>query len=501
MLRILGSPATLSSGLTRREALRVGSLGLGGLALADLLQAQQTRAAEATPANPRSFGQAKSCILLYLFGAASQIETFDVKPDAPVEVRGEFGTIESSLPGFRVCELLPRTAGLADRLTVVRSMTHPYPIHGSAYSITSTPTLDIPMQLDHRDPRHWPFIGSVVAQADAQRSPHETFALPRNVAFPWPLSSRRDHPSRNGGPYGAFLGPAYDPVWTEFQGQATREASYEFGGKITTCLDPYGGVEPDCRFELGEGAELPADITLDRFDARRSLLEQFDRARRALDAENRADRFDRWQQLALSILASGGLREALDISREAHGVRDRYGMTLFGQSLLAARRLIEAGGRFVTVFWDEFASVNAAWDTHYQHYPRMRGQLLPGFDLAFSALIGELEERGLLDETLVVCVTEHGRTPRIVSANGGGRDHWSQAYCSLLAGGGASRGRTVGRTDAIAGTVVDTPISPKDILATMYHLLGIDPRGVMRDQLGRPYLIGGEGETRRELLA
>ncbi len=200
-------------------------------------------------------------------------------------------------------------------------------------------------------------------------------------------------------------------------------------------------------------------------------------------------------------MSSGRLSAALDIQRETLAVRERYGMTLFGQSLLVARRLIEAGGRFVTVFWDEFASVNSGWDTHFQHYPRMKEQLLPGFDLAFSALVSELAERGLLDETLIVCITEHGRTPRLSAANGGGRDHWSQAYCSLLAGGGVRGGHVVGRTDAIAGSVTDQPVSPKDILATMLHLIGIDPRTIIHDRLNRPYLAAGEGEVIRDLLA
>ncbi len=247
MLRILGSRKTLGDGLSRRDLLRLGSLGLGslglgGLACPDLrtLSAAEN-AVEAKTTRAGSFGKARSCILLYLFGAASQLETFDVKPQAAAEVRGELGSIATRVPGIEICELLPRTAQVIDRASIVRSMTHPYPIHGSAYSLTATPFLDIPMQLNYQDPRHWPFVGSVVEALDERRSA-ESPNLPRNVALPWPLSSRRNHPSRNGGPYGAFLGRAYDPIWTEFEGEATRQASYEFNGQVTTCFDPYGGV-------------------------------------------------------------------------------------------------------------------------------------------------------------------------------------------------------------------------------------------------------------------
>jgi arylsulfatase A-like enzyme len=175
-------------------------------------------------------------------------------------------------------------------------------------------------------------------------------------------------------------------------------------------------------------------------------------------------------------------------------------MTLFGQSALAARRLIEAGGRFVTLFWDAYGDATAGWDTHFHHYARLRQFLLPGFDQTFSALVLDLEARGLLDETLVICTSEHGRTPRLTDRPGGGREHWSRAYSSVLAGGGIARGNVVGRTDAIGGDVERTPLSPKDILATAFHLLGVDPHTMVTDPLGRPVPIAGEGRLRRELI-
>jgi hypothetical protein len=504
MLRILGSAKALCDGITRRDFLQAGALGVAGVGLADVLRQEAARAATAPAPTARSFGKARRCVLLYLFGAASQLETFDPKPEAPVEVRGELKAARTRVPGLHLCELLPRLAGVIDRAAVVRSMTHAYPIHGSAYSLTSTPTLDIPMQLDAKDPRHWPFIGSVIDYLDQRlprRGEERAPSVPRNIALPWLLSSRRPHPSRNGGPYGAFLGPQYNPIWTDFAGEATRAGTYEFNGKVTTCLDPFGGVKPDCHFRFSEPGVDPGEVTLDRLKDRRSLLRRLERARRRVDAGAAGRAFDKHQHLALSLLTSRRAADALDVHRETPAVRERYGMTLFGQACLAARRLLEVGARFVTVFWDEFGSVNSAWDTHYYHYPRLREHLLPGLDAALGTLLEDLHQRGMLEETLVACITEHGRTPRVSPANGGGRDHWSRAYSSLFAGGGVAAGKVVGGTDRIGGDVIDTPLSPKDVLATMYHLLGIDPQALITDRLGRPTPVGGEGRVRGELLA
>jgi hypothetical protein len=500
MLRILGSHRTLCDGLTRRDFLHVGALGLGGMSLAKPL------VGAARPAQP-GFGKAKSVILLFLYGGASQLETFDVKPDAPPEVRGRLGSIPSSIVGYRVGEGLPRLARVMDRCTVIRSMTHPYPIHGTAYSVTSTPTLDTPMQDNPRDPRHWPFIGSVIDYLQDQKNPGARPRVPRNIALPFLHSSRRRHVIHNAGPYGSFLGRAYDPVWTEFEGEGQQTMKYHFGGEIATVVDPYGGISPEARFVLGKTDAAAAPVTLDRLDRRRGLLGQLDQARRDLDAQDRVKAFSRSQGLAFSLAASPHLRQALDLRREPSALRERYGMTLFGQGCLAARRLVEAGGEFITVFWDEYGSVNSAWDTHYWHYPRLTEQLLPGLDLALSALVEDLEARGLLEQTLVVCTTEHGRTPKLdrdgdhPSGTGhGGRNHWSRAYSTVLTGAGVARGKLVGRTDRIASDVVEGPVSPKDVLATTYHLLGIDPHTEIRDRLGRPMPVAGEGRVIAEVL-
>jgi len=507
VLRVLGSSRQLCDGVSRRDFLQVGSLGFLGITSAGVAALEAAQQRDPADALKSSFGRAKSVILLFLFGGASQLETFDVKPDAPLEVRGTLKSIPTAVPGYRVCEGLPRIAGLIDRTTVLRSLTHPYPIHPTSYVVTSTPFVDGAMQDNPRDPRHWPFIGSVVDYLDERRAPDRLPVLPRNLALPFRYSSRSPSPIKYAGPYCGFLGSSYDPVWAEFEGEALHEETYHFGGVLTTVRDPYGGIKPNCSFQL-PSQTLPAEITLDRLDRRRSLLGQFDEARRDLDRNDRVQAFGRSRDMGYSMLRSGALRRALDVGAEPRGVRERYGMTLFGQATMVARRVIEAGGRFVTVFWDDFGSVNAAWDTHFRHYPRLTNQLLPGFDLAYSALLTDLEQRGLLDETLVICTTEHGRTPKLdpdgdhhTGAKGlGGRNHWSRAYSSILAGAGIRRGHILGKTDKVAGEVVDSPISPHDILATTYHLLGIDPHTLILDRTGRPFAIGGNGRVLAEAL-
>src|SRR4051812_22295579 len=277
MLRILGSPKRLCDGTTRREMLVAGGLSLFGLGLGDYFRLS---AAQASPAErPRSFGRAKACILLYLYGAPSQLETCDMKPAAPVEIRGELKPIRSSLPGLDVCELLPNLAKVMDRTTVVRSMTHPYPIHGVAYALTGTPTIDIPMELNPHDGRHWPFVGSVVDYLGTQaRGGRPKRGAPDNVALPFPFSSQRVGEVPRAGPYAAFLGGAHNPLWTTFHGRSTRTVFKTLQDKKVEIHDPYLGVTPDSRFELATATSLPAEITLDRLDGRRSLVRQFEQA-------------------------------------------------------------------------------------------------------------------------------------------------------------------------------------------------------------------------------
>jgi len=380
-------------------------------------------------------------------------------------------------------------------------MTHPYPVHGVAYATTGLPDPRGTLEVSPRDPGHWPFIGSVVDYLEERQARGRVPEVPRTIALPWQFSTRRGNQPHRAGPYGGFLGTAYDPIWADFQGEGTKPFVQENRGVVQEFRDPYGGIQPDCRFQVSSTETVGEHLTLDRLDRRRSLLEQLDHARHNLDSDGQTRSFDRYQGMAYSLLTSNRFRQALDIRREPTALRESYGMTLFGQAALVARRLVEAGSRLVSVFWDEYGLADSAWDTHYQHYPRMKNELCPSFDLAYSGLIRDLEARGMLQDTAILCISEHGRTPQLANVKGGGRDHWSRAYSAIFAGGGFAAGRVVGKTDRIAGDVDETPISPKDVLATTYHLLGIDPLTMIHDRLGRPLPVAGEGKVRFELLA
>ncbi|MSR54667.1 MAG: DUF1501 domain-containing protein [Gemmataceae bacterium] len=491
MLPILGSNKRSNKGLSRRDLLQVGGLGLFGLGLSDLLR---LRDAQASALKSAKFGRAKACILVYLFGAPPQHETFDPKPDAPVEIQGQMKSIPTCVPGVRFGEGLPRLAGMMDKLTVVRSLTHPWPFHHVHYAVSGNPNASATVEADPNDRTLWPFMGSVVDYLEQRRGAPALPPVPRNIALPFRLYSKVNF-KLLGGPYAGFLGSRYDPVWTEFSKKGTKPVPNQAGR--TDLYDPYAGIRRSDKFELA-GPDSSADLTPERVGLRRSLLGQFDSARNELDKAESVQRFDHFQELAYSILTSPRLGNALDVDREPLPVRERFGMTLFGQSLLAARRLVEAGSQFVTVIWDAYGHFADGWDTHHYHYPRLKQFLLPGLDQSFSALILDLEARGLLDETLVLCLSEHGRTPKLNSSPGGGRDHWSRVYSTVFAGGGMAGGKVVGQSDSIAGDVRDTPVSPKDVLATAFHLLGIDPHTTVPDRLNRPVPIAGEGTARPE---
>ncbi len=501
MLRVLGSSKKLCTGQTRREMLQAGGLGLFGLGLSDLLRGSAAADAH-NSTRPRSFGRAKSCILLYLYGSPSQLETVDMKPDAPDEIKGEMKPIRSSLAGLDVCEHLPNFAQVMDRGTVVRSITHAYPLHGVAHALTGVPSIDVAMELSPNDPRHWPFFGSVLDYLH-QKSNGDRLSgdVPQNIALPWHFSSQRVGEVARAGFYSAFLGGAYNPVWTEFDGKATKSMYKTLGEtKNKEFLEPYLGITPESRFVLPGATDMAADLTLDRLNRRRSLVEQFDDARRDLDVTRAGQSVDRYRELAFSMVASEKVRAALEIQKEPLPLRESYGMTVFGQAALAARRLVEAGSKLVTVIWDEYGVAGSAWDTHWDHYPKMKDELLPGLDKAWSGLILDLERRGMLDETLVLCMSEHGRTPKLNKSVGGGRDHWSQCYSQWFAGGGIARGNVVGKSDKWAAMPVERPVSPKDILATIYHLLGIDHHQTITDRIGRPLPLV-EGQVAQEMLA
>jgi len=482
--------------------LRIGGLGLAGMTL-DQMSNWQAASASQAATKPKSFGRAKSIILIHLYGSPSQLEWVDPKPDAPLEIRGDLGSIPSSLPGLRVCELLPKFAKVMDRCSILRSMTHPYPIHGVAYALTGTPNIQLPMELNPKHGSLWPFFGSVVDYVESKRAAHAgpPRAVPANIALPYRFSSRRSGEVPRSGPYAAFLGSEFNPVWTDYEGTAFRGITKKLVAEDPefTCKDPYMGVEADCHFTVPAATSFQPDVTLDRMQRRRTLLEQFDDHRSDLASSTAGRQLDRYRQMTFELLQSDKLRGALDVRRESPGTRELYGYTLFGQSCLAARRLIEAGSRVVTVFWDEFGRAGSAWDTHFSHYVRMKEELCPGYDQAWYGLITDLERRGLLDDTLVVCTSEHGRSPKLSDVVGAGRDHWSRAYSSLMAGGGTKRGAVIGSSDKHGGDVLERPISPKDLLATMYHLLGIDHNLIVHDALGRPLPLV-EGHVIEEAL-
>jgi uncharacterized protein (DUF1501 family) len=325
--------------------------------------------------------------------------------------------------------------------------------------------------------------------------------VPRNLLLPWAFSSQRVGEVARAGPYGGFLGQAYDPICTEFVGQATAKATKTLLDQTWNDFEPYRGITPESRFQLGSVSTLRAELTIDRLDQRRTLLEQLEALRRSADRDCTRTGIDRHRAMAYALLGSAALRQAFDLDREPSETRALYGMTLFGQAALTARRVVEAGGRFITVFWDEYGLAGTGWDTHVDHFSRMKDELLPGLDQTLAGLLTDLDRRGLLDETLVVCLSEHGRTPKLSTGRGGGRDHWSRCYSVVLAGGGIARGRVVGRSDKIASDPVERRVSPKDILATIYHLMGIDPGTTLADRQGRPMALVPEGEVIAEALA
>ena len=496
MLRILGSPRRLCDGISRRDFLQVGALGTLGLSLDDAFRLQSVAAT--TQPGERGFGRAKNVILLYLFGGPSQLDTLDMKPAAAAEARGPFKPIRSKLPGCDVCEHLPTMARMMDRVTVVRSLNHPWNFHGMMWATTGLPEGSIPIEETQKHAQHQPYLGSVFDYHQRRRhGAKPTGAVPDNVILPWLLSSKRPaaHYAR---PHAAYLGNAHDPLWADFRGKATRSMVRSSFGPPELIHDPFLGITPESRFEIAPEAEMAAGMTLDRLSKRRSLVEQFDRGRRAFDASPAARTLDFQRGRAFSLVNSTKVRAALDLGKESSRLREQYGMTLFGQGCLQARRLVEAGSRFVTVIWDEFGQLNAGWDTHVDQVNRLKNDLLPGLDLAFSALVLDLESRGMLDDTLVCVMSEMGRTPKL---EGDGRGHWGRAYTNFFAGGGMARGKVVGKTDSLGAVPVDRPVSAKDTLATIYHLLGIDPHSTVTDRLARPTPLVPYGDVVREMLA
>ena len=488
MLSILGSSQIRSGRIQRRELLRTSALGLlGSTALSGLpSNSAIAREKSATFSDQPGFGRAKQVLVLYIYGAWSQLDTFDPKPQAAADIRGEFGAIDSCLPGVQVCEHLPRSAKVLDRCTLVRSMSHPWPIHSASYTLTGNPDTER-IEGRQRHPDQWPYVGSVVDYLGDQGQLAPTpRGVPRNVMLPW-RQSLHARPNKRSGTFGAFLGTSYDPLWTEFRGEAPLG-------------DPFRAITPDGRFAFG--AVDATALTLDTLDRRRSLLTQLEQQCSQIEASTAAKGYHRQRAQAFEFLATPQVGDALRLEREPIGLREEYGMTLFGQACLSARRLLEAGVKFVTVCWDEHGQTDESWDTHHDHHSRMREFLLPAFDRAFATLLTDMDRRGMLEDTLVLCLSEHGRTPNFYATAAGapGRGHWSRAYSQLLAGAGVPRGQVIGASNATAADVIDRPIDPKDILCTAYHLLGIDSRQELLLSPGRPVPLVAGGNVVRELV-
>jgi hypothetical protein len=460
--------------------IRLGQLGAGALALPALAEA---RANAPAPASPRRGGTADSCIYLFLWGGPPQLDTFDLKPDAPEDVRGEFRPIGTNVPGTVISEKLPRLARLADKYALVRSLTHSSNNHEPSvqYMLSGcpgAPTLAVPM--NQRKRSDFPNIGSVVSYF---RPPGD---LPASVTVPRPVGHSGVTYT---GTYGGFLGPRHDPL-ERAPAKDTRESANH-------ALDP-----------------LP-DVPDSRLVARTGLLKQLERTDSALQKAGGASGVDGrgWQgepaggapslneyrEQALRMVSNPAVRRAFELNREPDRVRDRYGRSEFGESFLLARRLVEAGVSLVTISWMYIfphGQVSNVWDNHSglniygakTGFDLLRGPTcLPPLDQGLSALIEDLIDRGLFDRTLIAAAGEFGRTPKV--NKDGGRDHWGACQSALFAGGGIRGGQVYGKSDKSAAFPTDNPVSPTDFLATIYHALGVDPEGEVRDRENRPHRV------------
>jgi hypothetical protein len=442
-------------------------LGMGGLSLASLWQSRQSAAASV--ADP-TFGRAKSCIVLFLLGGPPQHETFDLKPDAPPEVRGEIKPIASTLPGYSVGELMPRTARLMDRLTVLRAMATDDNAHSSSgyYMLTGRPHAPKNFENARKGfPNDWPSFGAMVRALRPDRG-----GIPSSIVLP-------------------------DNIWNDgniaWPGQEA--------GRLGRWADPWLiRAETESPGFHVPGLKLPAELVGDRLADRLALRDLMNSQLGSLEQPAATGSMDTWNQQALSLLRSSRVERAFHLDREPEGVRDRYGRSRFGQSTLMARRLVEAGVSLVQVNWTRIdGKVNSGgWDTHQKHTEALRTVLMDPMDQSFTALIEDLDQRGMLDETLVVLAGEFGRAPRFNAM--GGRDHWGHVFSIALAGAGLKRGYVHGSSDRIGAYPVEGRVSPEDLIATMFHLLGHAPNASLTDTQGRPFALT-EGEVVRSILA
>ncbi len=458
MLSLRARGVQLCDGMSRREVLRIGGMGMLGLSLPQLLAQSTANGESLLPAN--SGGKAKSCILLFLMGGPPQHSTWDPKPAAAVEVRGEFGPIATNVPGVQICELLPHMAKQMDKLCLLRAVSTGDNAHSSSgyYMLTGRP--HSPLNAENANPgapNDWPNVGAMMNLLSQPRS-----QLPSAVRLPCHIYNTDGSvwPGQDAG----FLGRAAEPWLFRCEPASTNYHIPQF--------------------------TLPVDVSTQRLEGRQFLLHELNDRMEAVNRSEVLSHFSGLTQRAFGLLSSPKSREALRIESESPAVRERYGFSQFGQSVLLARRLVEAGVRLVQVNWfrgpDE-PSDNPCWDSHTNESAHLKTVLVPPLDQAFSALLEELSARGILDETLVVCMAEFGRTPRFNAR--AGRDHWGPVFSVALAGGGIRGGMSYGASDRMGGQPNDGMVRPEDLIATIFHCLGYRPETEFHDPQGRALTI------------
>ena len=468
MLSLLQPPVRLCDGVGRRELLRAGGLSALGLTL-PWLDGSVSRADSATIS--ATGGKAKSCIVLFLMGGPPQHSTFDPKPGAPAEVRGQFEPVSTAVPGMQICELWPRTALITDRLAILRAMSTGDNAHSSSgyYMLTGQP--HAPMNAENANPgfpNDFPNIGAMSRRLlsprgqlpGAVRLPHRIFNTDGSV---WP------------GQDAGFLGQAVEPWLLNCQPATAAARIDEFS--------------------------LSSEVSEQRLQQRRQLLQNLRSSLPATAAITAENTYDQLIEKAFDVLGSSPARQAFELEHESAVTRDRYGRSQFGQSVLMGRRLVEAGVSLVQVNWyrgPEEPSDAPCWDSHARESQRLKDVLCPSADQALAALVEDLTERGMLEETLVVVMAEFGRTPRFNGA--AGRDHWGHVFSVALAGGGVRGGTVYGASDEIGAYAKEGRVSPQDLTAPIFHCLGLDPHSTITDTLGRPLPIS-RGEVISEILS
>ena len=466
MLSIPGRPGATCDGMSRRELMRVGGAGLLGISLANLLSLE-ARGADSGAKKQTGFGTAKNFIFVFLQGGPSHLDIWDPKPDAPDNIRGEFKTISTKVPGVKLTEVMPNLAKVVDKTTLIRSVSYtPAGLFNHTAAIYQmmtgyTPDKVSPSgQLEPPNRADYPHMGCEVARLKPPKDPMLPF-----VMLPRPL--QESGVIGKGGTAG-FLGAAYDPYYL-FQ-------------------------DPNQKISTAD-LSLRNEVSQARMERRASMLHKVDEAMPDIEKAVSEYALDTYDTKALELILSGRARKAFDLEQEPAAVRDRYGRHTFGQSLLMARRLIEAGSRVVQVNWPAVANGNPlvdAFDTHAANFEPLRNLHCPKLDSGVPALLADMDSRGLLKDTIVLVIGEFGRSPKLgVSTSGNtnsakGRDHWPYCYTGLMAGGGIGRGAVYGKSDATGSSPAENPVHPIELLATVYHALGIDPATMVNNHLGQP---------------